>query len=135
MIRLSLSADQMLEIESPAVALRRAQPILNGVPLTAWHCEALELDEERIELRYTSSELGEGTLRIQALRSQTQDCLVLRYWLEDLPKDTVLDSFGLCFEQVENVHQYLRNGYFSWDGSYYVQPEALDDVYTEMSHL
>ena len=135
MIRLSLSADQMLEIESSAVALRRAQPILNGVPLSAWHCEALELDEERIELRYTSSELGEGTFRIQALRSQTQDRLVLRYWLEDLPTDTVLDSFGLCFEQVENVHQYLRNGYFSWDGSYYVQPDALKNINTEVSHL
>jgi hypothetical protein len=93
------------------------------------------LDAERIELRYTASELGQGTFRIQALRSQTQDRLVLRYWLEGISKDLSLDSFGLRFEQVENVHQFLRNGYFSWDGSYYVQPDALNDADTEMSHL
>lgn len=125
----------MLDIESPAMALRGAQPILNGLPLTAWYCEALELHEERVELRYTSSDLREGIFRIQALRSQTQDRLVLRYWWESLPQDLILDSFGLRFEKVENVHQYLRNGYFSWDGSYYVQPDALNDAEADFSHL
>jgi hypothetical protein len=125
----------MLDIESPAMALRGAQPILNGLPPTAWHCEALELDEERVELRYTSSDLGEGIFRIQALRSQTQDRLMLRYWLEGISQEFILDSFGLRFEKVENVHQYLRNGYFSWDGSYYVQPDALNDAKADFSHL
>ncbi len=109
--------------------------MLNGIPLKAWYCEALQLDEERLELRYTSPELGEGTFRVRALRSQTQDRLVMQYWLEGLPQDMILDSFGLHFEQVENVRQFLRQGYFSWDGSYYVQPEAILDVSADSPHL
>lgn len=34
-----------------------------------------------------------------------------------------LASLGLRFGQVSNVRQYLRNGYMSWDGSYFVQPD------------
>ena len=49
----------------------------------------------------------------------------IQYWVERLPHDLVLDSFGLRFEQLENLRQYLRNGYFSWDGSCYVQPDTL----------
>jgi hypothetical protein len=55
--------------------------------------------------------------------------------MEELPADLILDSFGLRFEQVDNIRQYLRNGYFSWDGSFYVQPEALTDIDTHLTQL
>ena len=37
----------------------------------------------------------------------------------------MLNSFGLCFEAVENLRAYLCNGYQSWDASFYVEPEGL----------
>jgi hypothetical protein len=55
--------------------------------------------------------------------------------VEGLPPELILDSFGLRFEQVENLRQYLRHGYFSWDGSFYVQPDMLVDMNAELSHL
>ena len=131
MIELSLSANQLLVIETSVVTLRNAEPVLNGIPLEGCSCEVLHWDDERIELRYSSPALGTGAFRLQAAPARTEDRMGLRYWLEGIPEDLVLDSFGLRFEQVENVRQFLRNGYFSWDGSYYVQPEMLPDP----SHL
>jgi alpha-galactosidase len=134
-IGLSLSARQSLDIETPVVTLRHGQPVLNGLPLEEWTCEVLQLDSEQIELSYTSSSLGNSAFRLQATRSDARPHVRIRYWIEGIPPDLVLDSFGLHFEQVENVRQYLRNGYFSWDGSYYVQPDALAEIEGDVSHL
>lgn len=124
MIELSLSENQTLVIESSVVTLRGTQPILNGVLLDDWACEILQLQSDHMEFRYTSMSLGGGTFRLQVTLSNSQH-IWMRYWVEGLPPDLVLDSFGLRFEQVENVRQFLRNGYFSWDGSYYIQPDTL----------
>ena len=124
MIELSLSENQTLVIESSAVTLRGTQPILNGVLLEDWACEILRLQTDHIEFRYTSVSLGGGTFRLQVTLSDSQH-IWMHYWVEGLPPDLVLDSFGLRFDQVENVRQYLRSGYFSWDGSYYVQPDTI----------
>lgn len=124
MIELSLSENQTLVIESSAVTLRGTQPILNGVLLEDWACEILQLQTNHIEFRYTSMSLGSGSFRLQVTLSDAQH-IWIRYWVEGLPPDLVLDSFGLRFDQVENVRQYLRSGYFSWDGSYYVQPDTI----------
>jgi alpha-galactosidase len=39
-----------------------------------------------------------------------------------------LAALGLRIGSAGNVRQYLRNGYMSWDGSYFVEPEAARDV-------
>ena len=132
-MHISLSADQTLTIESSVVTLRRAQPVLNGIPLEGWTCEVLRSDQEYIELCYTSQSLDRGLFGLQAHQSNEQ--IRIRYWVERLRPDLVLDSFGLRFEQVENLRQYLRNGYFSWDGSYYVQPDTLPDLAENVSRL
>ncbi|MGB8984259.1 MAG: glycoside hydrolase family 36 protein, partial [Anaerolineales bacterium] len=131
MLNLSLAADQTLTIESSGVTLRGGQPVLNGAPLAGWTCEVLRSDRERIELRCTSASLGGGTFGLQAVQN-AEGQVWIQYWLEKLPDDLILDSFGLRFEQVENLRQYLRNGYFSWDGSYYVQPDTMVDVNAEV---
>ncbi|HSL42412.1 MAG TPA: glycoside hydrolase family 36 protein [Anaerolineales bacterium] len=128
MIQVSLSADEMLVLETSVVTLRDAQPILNGMPLSGWTCEVLHVDDKHIELLYKSPALGSGSFQLQVAPSETEKRISVRYWLENPPPDLTLDSFGLRFEQVENVRQFLRNGYFSWDGSYYVQPDTLPDV-------
>jgi hypothetical protein len=124
----SLAADQTFVIESPGATLRRGQPILNGTPLESWACEVVRSDEEYMELHYTASELGNGTFGVKVAYPVPEHNLWIQYWVEKLPQGLVLDSFGLRFEQVENVRQFLRSGYFSWDGSYYVQPDSLPEV-------
>jgi hypothetical protein len=130
-LNLSLSTDHTLVIETPGVTLRYIQPVLNGSLLEDWSCEVIRSDSEGLELRYTSASLGEGAFGFKAHHPDAQGQIWMQYWLEKLPQDLVLDSFGLRFEQLENLRQFLRNGYFSWDGSYYVQPDTLVDVQEE----
>ena len=39
-----------------------------------------------------------------------------------------LHSLGLRIGRAGNVRQYLRNGYMSWDGSYFVEPDTAREV-------
>lgn len=42
--------------------------------------------------------------------------------------DRRLAAIGIRIGSAANVRQYLRNGYMSWDGSYFVEPEAAREV-------
>jgi hypothetical protein len=79
MIKLSLSVDQTLMIETPGVTLRGAQPILNGVPLESWMCELIRSDNEQIKLRYTSAALGIGAFGVQATHAEAHGYVWLSY--------------------------------------------------------
>jgi len=46
----------------------------------------------------------------------------LRLRLERFPAGREIHSLGLRFGSVEGVRLYLRNGYQSWDGSFFVEP-------------
>jgi hypothetical protein len=127
LLNLSLSADKTLVIESPGITLRGARPILNGAPLESWTFEVARSDGDHVELHYTAAALAGGTFGLTATHEHANDQIWIQYWVEGLPPDLVVDSFGMRFEQVENLRQYLRNGYFSWDGSYYVQPDTMTD--------
>ena len=127
MLSLSFSADQTLVIESSGITLRGVQPVLNGSPLADYVGEVIHSDRNLIELRCAAAALGRGVFGLKVSHPGAQSHIVIRYWVTGLPDELVLDSFGLRFEQVENIRQYLRNGYFSWDGSFYVQPDTLAD--------
>jgi alpha-galactosidase len=135
LLTLSLSADQTLIIESQGVILRGVQPILNGTPLAGRTWEVVGSDTLHLELRYKAEALSNGAFGLKVSYPDAQGHLWLHYWLEGLPQDVALDSFGLRFEQVENLRQFLRNGYFSWDGSYYVQPDTLPEIAENTARL
>lgn len=50
------------------------------------------------------------------------DELRLDFRIEGVPTDRPVLSLGLRFAEVDGVRQYLRNGYHSWDGSFFVEP-------------
>lgn len=114
-----------LTLESKLVMVRHARPVLNGVELANPRSDVLQNDPEFGKVCYHSPELGQGSFCLEVRKDG--DVLELRYWLEDAPPTLDLYSFGLRFAAVENLRLYLRNGYFSWDGSFYVQPESLSD--------
>jgi len=122
-VKLWLSSENLLNLETPYITLRDAGPVLNNAPLQDWTCDVIRSDPEQIELRYASPSQSGCVFKLQAIHLKEK--ITICYWLEGLPPDLILDSFGLRFEGVENVRQFLRNGYFSWDGSYYVQPDTI----------
>lgn len=125
-MKIALALDRSLLIESPIVSLRGLRPVINAAPLDNARAQIVANDATRIELRYTAPALGDGVFGVK-VTGESETRVWLRYWLEGLSEAIPLDSFGLCFERVENLRAYLRNGYTSWDGSFYVEPAALHD--------
>ena len=125
-MKLSLTASGTLDIESNIVSLRYARPVVNG-QIVEGAAEVLQDDKAGLVVRYTGLALGQGALVVEAHPEAETGCAWLRYWVEGLDPQLTLDSFGLQFGALENLRAYLRSGYFSWDGSAYVVPEALAD--------
>ncbi|HEX9075811.1 MAG TPA: glycoside hydrolase family 36 protein, partial [Anaerolineae bacterium] len=104
---------------------RGLQFVLNGKPLKDTTVEIARPDPPRIQLRIRSRHMA-GTFGVDLYQDKPA-ALELRYWMSDLSADVIVDSFGIRFERIENLRAYLRNGYQSWDGSFYVEPEAMRD--------
>lgn len=64
--------------------------------------------------------LDRGDVLLRVERDGTM--LRLRIELCGIVPDRPIDSIGLRFEDVTGVRQYLRNGYHSWDGSFFADP-------------
>lgn len=119
-------ADQELVVESERITLRAVLPVVNGALLVDAQQNLVQQNENEIVVRSTSPSF-DGIFFI-ALMRENESCLVLRCWIENLPNEFVLDSFGIHFARVENVRAFLRNGYFSWDGSEYVETATANNV-------
>jgi len=124
-----LDSQGLLTLANQSIFLRQAHPIVNGQQLENLHFTVLQADARACLIQYHSPMLGNGSFTIEVALNGEK--LGVRYWLENIPSEMRLENFGLRFTAVENVRQYLRNGYFSWDGSFYVQPGALHNVEQE----
>ena len=99
-MKISLSPTGKLCIESARVSSSEVCPVVNEQPLANWHVEVARDDSSGWGVRYIASEL---TFGIEVNCGSTTRCW-LRCWLEGLSEDIPLDSFGLRFERVENLH-------------------------------
>jgi len=132
-MKLDLKPSGFLDIESNSIFLRNARPVVNGVVLQNCVPQVVKDEGQHRIVRYTAPELGQGSFTVEIdLADVDSECPTnfhwVRYWLEDLEPDLVLASFGLQFAEIENLRLYLQNGYYSWDGSAFVAPEALGDL-------
>jgi alpha-galactosidase len=92
------------------VSLSGIRPLIDGeVPP---HGPA-EMSENRIVWSLKS---GRAVLDIEPNRDRYR----LTFRLEDFPEQP--DSLGVRFDDIGGVRNYLRNGYHSWDGSFFVPP-------------
>lgn len=109
-----------LRFDSPLVSLSHVRPIINGTVQEGLQPVIDQTPNGAIHLCYTLPAVG--TFGVDIVTGK-RPCS-LHYWLEGLPDDFTLDSFGIRFDRIENARAYLRNGYFSWDGSFYVDVEG-----------
>ncbi|MCC7450036.1 MAG: alpha-galactosidase [Anaerolineae bacterium] len=116
----SFAQDGELHFDSALVSLSGVRPIINGMVQEVPQPEIDHTTNGAIQLRYTIP--AAGMFGIDIVTDQ-QPCS-LHYWLEGLPDDFTLDSFGIRFTRIANARAYLRNGYISWDGSFYVDVEG-----------
>lgn len=59
---------------------------------------------------------------IAILEIKQRETTRLHFRLEGLPEGRIVSSLGLRFGSVAGIRSYLRNGYQSWDGSFFVEP-------------
>jgi alpha-galactosidase len=81
--------------EGGGIRLGGIIPLIDGEPAQARFSFGIERDGERLRL----------LVRV-----------------DGLDPARAIDSIGIRFEQVEGVARYLRHGYQSWDGSFFVEP-------------
>jgi alpha-galactosidase len=85
-------------------------PLVDGVP-----AEAITIEVERDRISWILKE-GRAVLSL----ARIDDLIRLDICLEH--PTSAPASLGLRFAEVEGVRAYLRNGYQSWDGSYFAAP-------------
>jgi alpha-galactosidase len=122
-MKIAYDPSLQLNLLSSTVHLLCGKPVINGQILQDFSAELVREDPEGFTLRYTTP--TQGTFVIEAHQASPTAPACLRYQVEGLDPHTPLDSFGLQFDRIENARAYFRNGYMSWDGSQYIEAEAL----------
>jgi len=94
------------------ITLSDLAPIVDGQPTAA--------TEPTVAISAGGWTLSWGPVTLQL--QMTPDGLRLDLTLESTAADLRPHSFGIRIGRTEGVSRYLRNGYTSWDGSYFVDP-------------
>ncbi len=118
----SLGSDRAFSVES-LVRLSGLVPVVNGALGAKAPAEILRNDSGHMILRFTVPALAGSTYSGDHTRSKRSLLAVVLD--RRMARPDRVDSFGLRFERIENLRAYLRNGYYSWDGSSFVEPEGL----------
>lgn len=103
--------------------LGELSPLINGA-LVRCHAPDVEATATGWTLTWPIHD-GVGTRFMLAIARDAEG-LRIDMSLEAVAGGTLepLDSLGLRIGRVANVHRYLRNGYMSWDGSYFIEPDS-----------
>ncbi len=78
---------------------------------------------EAVGITGISWRLDDGSLVTLRVSGESLDLT-----LSEFAGERQLAALGIHIGSIANVRQYLRNGYMSWDGSYFVEPDAARDV-------
>jgi alpha-galactosidase len=124
-VRLEISEGRF-SATSPDLRLENAVPVVNGEAFESARWASSQTNDDITTLQCS---VPTGSFHV-GIHADESGRIWLRYWLESIPEDTALMSFGLRFNLVGEARAFLRNGYFSWDGSYYV---ALNDIAPDSS--
>ncbi|MGH8189125.1 MAG: hypothetical protein ACREUC_21390, partial [Steroidobacteraceae bacterium] len=114
-----------VSFEAAGIALAALRPLIDG--------ELLDCGAPRVERASKGSTITwpvrdarrgrEFVVRVVPHGSGPDDGLRLEVSVEGIA-DASIDSIGVRIGKVSNVLRYLRNGYTSWDGSYFVEPDG-----------
>jgi alpha-galactosidase len=108
-----------VKFELGGIGLSDLHPLLNGVVP-----EILETAPSPDGLAWR---LGDGAF-LEARIWEEDETYRIRMEYGGFAGECRVASLGLRIGRVEHARQYLRNGYMSWDGSYFVEPAAAQEV-------
>lgn len=105
-----------LRFSARGVSLGNVEPLIDG--------EVPPHSSPEVGARAVTWKLETGTA---VLEIDEGEQIRLRFRLEGIAPDRAIDSLGLRFGSVEGVRSYLRNGYQSWDGTFFAEPGTQAD--------
>lgn len=100
-----------LRVTCRGISLENIEPLIDGEAPT---CSPPEVEDGAVSWKL---ETGRAILEVEPGEAPR-----LRFRLEGIPTDRTVNSLGLRFGSIDGVRLYLRNGYQSWDGSFFVEP-------------
>jgi alpha-galactosidase len=107
------------DIDAFGIGLRGLQPVLNSKPIEGYTVEYREN-----QAVFTKDNI---VFTVELTHEPNSWHCTMRYSVTGLPHDYILDSFGIRFNELTNVHAFLRMGYYSWDSSKYIEPEKSEE--------
>jgi alpha-galactosidase len=114
-------------LSAAGITLRHIEPLLDGKPIDGNAPEiSTSGDGWTLSWSFRSAATGAGARTVFSLRITrlpNEQAVLLDAALESAEPDVALQSIGLRIGSTEGVLRYLRNGYTSWDGSYFVEPD------------
>lgn len=110
-------------IEIGTIRLETLAPIIDGAVIEG--DPEITRDDATFLLAWT---LTDGERFELTLEDAAAGGLAGRFRLTGFSGERRLQSLGLAIGRARNVQRYLRNGYMSWDGSYFVEPDQAREV-------
>ncbi|MDB6088825.1 MAG: alpha-galactosidase [Gammaproteobacteria bacterium] len=116
-----------LSLSAAGMHLAELAPLIDGEPLVCGPPQLTATTSGWLIAWPVLSEAGETLILSVAPMAGSED-LRLDLALEGVPSRVSVDSIGLRIGKTSGVLRYLRNGYTSWDGSYFIEPESARGV-------
>jgi alpha-galactosidase len=113
-----MNITSQFDIDILFIGLKGLQPVLNSEPI-----EGCSIEYRENQAIFTKDTI---VFTVELTHEPHWFHYIICYSVEGLPTDYVLDSFGIRFSELTNVHAFLRMGYYSWDSSYYVELEKAE---------
>jgi alpha-galactosidase len=114
-------------LSAAGITLGHIEPLLDGKPPDC-SAPAISTAADGWILSWSFTSAGDAArsrlvISLRITRLLDERGLLLDVALESAEADLPVQSIGLRIGKTEGVLRYLRNGYTSWDGSYFVEPE------------
>lgn len=115
-----------LRIQVAGMTLAQISPLIDG-ECPSCGPPTLASSAEGWSIRWPVLNEQATSIALEVRRNAADAALTLEVVLQGRARKARLDSIGVRFGRVEGVRRYLRNGYTSWDGSYFIEPANAPD--------
>jgi alpha-galactosidase len=126
-MKITISPAGQLCIEGRSISLLGGVPVINQERIEDYQVDLVRDDGVKTIVCFLVPNLGGCVFTVEIDQGKPGIPGSLSYKIEDPGSAQSLFSFGLAFEAIDNLRAYFRNGYFSWDGSGYIEPQAMFD--------
>ncbi|MDT8381567.1 MAG: alpha-galactosidase [Brevefilum sp.] len=124
MMKIDIS-DNLFNLDFGFIKFSGLYPVINDVSYRGTTPIIKRNDLNGFELCYKrqNDEVNAFLVSISYLNGE----LLVQFHLEGCSNPSVINNFGLGFENVVGVSTFLSNGYHSWDGSVYMDDDSLGE--------